>query len=98
MLQFDDSVEAVRRNAHQALARETATEAGSRAVLAAHLVAVFVRKLQSETDALKAVILEELHHVFKWDTATALAIDAVPACTGTHVTETVVTSKLNIGT
>nr|CAB3265808.1 ARM37 radial spoke protein [Phallusia mammillata] len=78
---FDDEVEIVRKNAHQAIKMLSEIPSGAIGVVEAKLIPKLVKKLESELDEIKELILDTLHFCMRVDAQTALQSGIMPVLT-----------------
>ncbi|XP_005097264.1 radial spoke head 14 homolog [Aplysia californica] len=78
---FDDSEDIARKNAHLCVMRISETPPGAEGIVQAQFVQVLVKKLQTELNEIKELILDTLHFCMRVDTQSALDASAMEAFT-----------------
>ncbi|XP_078331854.1 radial spoke head 14 homolog [Crassostrea virginica] len=78
---FDDKEDIARKNAHQAIEMISETPTGAEGIVNANLVAILVKKLSTEKDEIKILILDTLHFCMRVNTQQALAAGAMETFT-----------------
>nr|XP_018670222.1 radial spoke protein ARM37 isoform X1 [Ciona intestinalis] len=78
---FDDNVDIVRKNAHQALKMLSEIPAGAAGIVSANLIPKLVNKLKIEIDEIKELILDTLHFCMRVDAENALKSGVMPVLT-----------------
>ncbi|CAF2998566.1 unnamed protein product [Rotaria socialis] len=78
---FDDKEPSVRRNAHKAVSMYSEAPPGAQNLIEIHLVDTLLKKLISELDEIKELILNTIHFCLMVDVEQALAADAMSTLT-----------------
>lgn len=78
---FDDKEDIARKNAHLCVMRISETPPGAEGIVKAQFVSTLVKKLQSELNEIKELILDTLHFCMRVDTQSALEANAMEAFT-----------------
>ncbi|XP_046331630.1 radial spoke head 14 homolog [Haliotis rufescens] len=78
---FDDKEDIARKNAHKAIEMISETPPGAEGIVMGDLVPMLVKKLQSEVEEIKEMILDTLHYCMRVDTKKALAAGAMETFT-----------------
>ncbi|KAK3104197.1 hypothetical protein FSP39_025204 [Pinctada imbricata] len=78
---FDDKEDIARKNAHKAVEMISETPLGAEGIVEANLIATLVKKLASEVDEIKELILDTLHFCLRVNTSEALKANAMETFT-----------------
>lgn len=78
---FDDKEDIARKNAHKALQMVSEAPLGAEGIVEAKLVPILVKKLSSEVQEIKELILDTLHYCLRVDTKQALESGAMETFT-----------------